>query len=558
MADADTIYRVLTVYDAETRAAEQSVGGLAIVFDHLINLIERAGHLLHSVWELDAAAESAQIAMAGLMNAARFPGADDFNRSMVMSSELMKIMRTDAAALSGTYEQMQAIFQATIPVAHEAGQSLISAEKLSGRVMEFGNTFKIPAEFIGREFRQMMEGRASVRNALFKDLSMFMGNISGQDFNTLASPEKWQKVTEALAHFDPMFKKVGETGTAQLTTMESYFNQLVRIGSGGMFDGLKHELKEINEWYTKHQEQVDEIAKKLGKELGEGLAHGFAIAKDAIAFIVAHREAIKNIAEAFLLFKGLSMMGGGFSGSTGVAGAKGLEFGNVLGGGAFGLAIAQATGQTNLLNRSMMVTEGAMGTLPGPIGMVAKGLLGLHAVLGAFADKVEEKHAEATKAEGELSALQSEIRGGNAGAVLANLRGAGLLNKDGSINLGQFAAQMARESNTAAMGFHTMSAAEIGTMAGRAQALIGTLRDRAQRDERLFGPAAPTAEQRAQQLLYEQSHALAPKGDTNINIHIEQTLHDADDPERVYVSTVKALRDARIRPATTAKGMVLR
>ena len=78
------------------------------------------------------------------------------------------------------------------------------------------------------------------------------------------------------------------------------------------------------------------------------------------------------------------------------------------------------------------------------------------------------------------------------------------------------------------------------------------------RETTQFGPAIPTAAQRAQQMLSEHGRAVAHRGDVNINVKIEQTLHDADDPERVYIATTRALNDALIRPKSSVHGLVLR
>lgn len=309
MPEADTTYRVLTVYNADTNPARTEFGSLAVVLDHVINLAERAKGMIEHMVELSSSAESARIAMGGLINASGF--SSDFNQGLAMSSELMKTMREDAAALSGTYEQMQSIFQTMIPIIHEAGESLMSGEKLAGKVMEFGNTFNIPAEFIGREFRQMMEGRASIRNALFKDISSYMGGMTGKEFNALDMAKKWELVNQALSKFDPMFKAVGETFRAQQSTAESYFNQLVRIGGGALFDGLKGELKKINEWYRAHQTEVDEYVRKIGVELAQKIKSAFEVAKSVFTFLLEHRDVLISIAEAYAAIKLGGELGGG-------------------------------------------------------------------------------------------------------------------------------------------------------------------------------------------------------------------------------------------------------
>jgi len=87
----DTVYRVITVYDADTRAHESGVSRLISTFDHLMNVIDRVKDSIKGVLELNAAAETARISIAGLMQAGGAPGAaDNFQLSMAMSAEIIK------------------------------------------------------------------------------------------------------------------------------------------------------------------------------------------------------------------------------------------------------------------------------------------------------------------------------------------------------------------------------------------------------------------------------------------------------------------------------------
>jgi hypothetical protein len=267
--DADTIYRVLTVYGADASKAKSELGGLAVVIDHVMNLAERAKDMIGGILELQSAAEGAHIAIAGLISASGFPGGNNFGTALKMSSEILQQMRRDAAALPGTFEDMQAIFQRAIPGGAQAGKSVQDIEHLSGRLMAVSKAFQIPAEFAGREFAEMMEGRASSRVALFAKLRQFMGaDMDSSKFNALAAPEKWKAIEKALERFNPMIEEYAKTWDTISTTASSYLAQLMRIGSGSTFSGLKAALQSANDWYKRNQVAVDAWAASVGENLG--------------------------------------------------------------------------------------------------------------------------------------------------------------------------------------------------------------------------------------------------------------------------------------------------
>lgn len=553
MADADTIYRVLTVYNAETKQAESSVGGLAIVFDHLINLMERAGGMLEHVLELDSAAEKARISIGGMFNATDMPGAKDFQIALLESDAIIVRMKEHAAALPGEFSDLQEIFSRAIPGGSQANRSINQIEKLSGDLMAVSKTFGIQTEFAGREFAEMMEGRASSRVTLFQKLRQFMGEgMDAQKFNALSAPEKWEQIEKALSHFGPMIAEYGNSWDAISSTTSQYVQELVKLGSGGVFVGLKKELFEINAWYEAHKQQVDDLAKRLGEGLGGALARGLEIAKQAVSFMIEHQDALLKIGEAFVLVKGFQMMGGGFGGAGGLAGSQQLSFANVLGGGAFGMALGHATGNATLFGSALFMAEGALGTLPGTVGMVSKSLLAFHAALQYGADKWDAYTNKKFEREDNLLSLVDNINHNrDVGALFSRAKEMGAIDKNTlDFNAVKFKA-----------GLEAMGATPDLALSATRTAILEMNRmdryDRAKRMGLVPGIEAETPEMLAKRKLDEQSRA-AHKSDTNIYLHVEQTLHDADDPERVYISTIRAVRDGLTRKAVSPKGMVLR
>jgi len=63
-----------------------------------------------------------------------------------------------------------------------------------------------------------------------------------------------------------------------------------------------------------------------------------------------------------------------------------------------------------------------------------------------------------------------------------------------------------------------------------------------------FGPAAPTPEQKLQQLLFEKGKVTPEKPKVDVNVTITQNISQAEDPERILIRTKQAIEDALIRP----------
>jgi hypothetical protein len=72
-----------------------------------------------------------------------------------------------------------------------------------------------------------------------------------------------------------------------------------------------------------------------------------------------------------------------------------------------------------------------------------------------------------------------------------------------------------------------------------------------------FGPDLPSKNLFAD-LLNAHGKPVAQKGNVNVNVKIEQTINNADDPERVMIETHRALRDALIRPIESTGALVLK
>src|SRR6185436_5628028 len=140
---ADQIYRVLTVYDTDTSKAEKGYSNLVVTLGDLIGLADRAKGMIKHIIEMQSAAETSKIAIAGMFSAAGMPGANNFQTSLQMSADIITKMRRDARELPGTFEDLQNVFQMSILGGGEAGKSVSQIEQMSANVMAVSKSLNI-------------------------------------------------------------------------------------------------------------------------------------------------------------------------------------------------------------------------------------------------------------------------------------------------------------------------------------------------------------------------------------------------------------------------------
>jgi hypothetical protein len=195
-----------------------------------------------------------------------------------------------------------------------AGKSLDNITKMSEKLMAVAKAgFGMSAEFAGREFAEIMEGRASSRVRLFGVMKQFLKVDDAPRFNALSAPERWNRIEKALEHFNPMLEEFGNTWTAIQTTTTTIFNNMIRMGSAPLFEYLKKELAELNDWANKNQEMIE----RMGRTLATSVIDGFKAIKDVVSFIVQHRDTMIAIAEAHAAIRVGQSFGG--SGTLGLA-----------------------------------------------------------------------------------------------------------------------------------------------------------------------------------------------------------------------------------------------
>jgi hypothetical protein len=557
MADDTTVYRVLTVFDAQTKGAESNVSGLIVTFDHLLALMERVKEMLASVLDLHGAAEQARTAIAGLLTAGGFPGADDFATSLQLADEIIKQMRVDARELPGEFKDLQHIFQFSIIGGAEAGKSIRQIERMAAQVMAVSKAFGLQSEVAGREFAMLMEGRAGAHIALFSKLKPFMGEgMTAEAFNQLSAPDKWRAIEKALAGFSPMVKEYGRTWEAVSSTAQDHLRTLLRVGTAPLFEGIKHALEGLNAWFEANQTTVEAYAQVVGKALADAFAWVLNILKAIGPPIADFFSGIGDVAKAtFGTLKELvtsvssvlsTVLGPAVGGRIADFRTLGEIVGTLLV--TFGTYYA-VVGVVTLATKAWAAAQAALDLVlaANPIGLVIAAVAALAAgvlVLVSYWDDLMDSMTESLDQPWMRSLMQ------RAGVIPAGATAADIDDAMGG-------ARRAREQRRKRLEVEFGGSGVVAHV----KALL--------QDQGLWnfgGPAlakggevAPKKDPIAA-LLDAVGRPVAGKGQTNITLHarIEQTVNHADEPGRVLIDTEQAIRDALIRPLESAGALVLR
>lgn len=335
-ADVDALANSL---DRSQGAAQRSMGALGSLSSALMSylgfraLINDAEAGMKALIGLQDVAEVARISVAGMFQASGVGGlsqsTEDWNAALGMSADIIKRMRKDARDLPGTFQDLQNVFQGGIIGGAAAGKSALEIESLSARLMAVAKTLNIPggSETAGRELSMMLEGRAGAHNVLWQRLK---GNIgaTAEEFNQFTAAEKWARVDKALRGYDHAVKEFRTTWSAISSTTADYAANILRIGGEKVFEGLKDILSEINDYYQQHSDEIDNIARRLGGELADGIRQSWGVAKEILVWIVAHKDEIKTALEAIAIYS-VARMGAGVVGAlaAGPAGIGGLAVG---------------------------------------------------------------------------------------------------------------------------------------------------------------------------------------------------------------------------------------
>ena len=247
---------------------------------------------VYGVYHLNNQLEQTQISLAAIFQAQGF--ASTFTGGMTQAADQVAKMKNDVKTLPGDLGQLSNIMKTIATPAAQAGAGTDAIRQLAGNTMLIGQILGVPQEVAAREMAQLLSGRAGAHNILGTRLG-FVGE-DAKRLNAESAADRYKDINAQLAKYGGAKDAFGQTFVAQWTTaIDNVKYKLATPMTSSLFDHVKASLGEVNAWFDKNADKVENFALTVGGHL----ANAWDRAEAAVRRFEPTLERVANIAEHF-------------------------------------------------------------------------------------------------------------------------------------------------------------------------------------------------------------------------------------------------------------------
>lgn len=580
MAGEETVYRVRTVYETETAGAERgitSLGGVASsvagmmtgAFDRVVSTLTHpltaalAGGgiigagiaaLRTGLTQLNAGAEEAQIAIAGMMNAGG--AVDTFEGSLQVSDRIIQQMRVHARELPGEFQDLMNVFQGGLMGGLAAQRTSEQIEHLSAQFMAVSQTFHVESQAAGRELAMMLEGRAGSHVVMWSRMSALIGK-SATEFNAMTNAQRFDAISRALRGFDPAIERYGHSWSAVTSTAHDHLTDMLRVGTAPLFDKAKEALGRLNEYFEHNEASIMRTVRLVGERLANAFTRVSDIVERLFGRVRGLVDTVRNLNLSNVMGTvGNSLLSGGLmrAGLGAIAGGSlGLGAGVLL-----PMATAVASGDVNTGKILRDLRDAAM-PLVGALKEFWDAIKPLVSLVGqvlitALTNLIQELTSVITgimrfattiaNAVGSIARLFGASTGVAPEGMSDTEADARGLSRDSSSVWGSIRSQMAT-GNLYRELQNRGDELGAGIILNGMQLSENNLSDNIPSAFRNLAHGVNTGRNPEHRVRTPAQH---PSGHMTVHVRIEQTINDASDPDRVLVQTRRAIQQSLQHP----------
>jgi len=348
-----TTYDIKLRYSLDDRASKgadkiaQSTERAARSSSNLGGSLTRLGGLVVGAFGVRAAAgaligfnssvEDTKLQIGGMLALAK---KSDLTDELKRADKLYASLAKRAMTLPGTTQEYVTMAGNITQPIIDAGLSMRDLEDLTVNATVAAKALRYDAGLAARDIDQALRGQ-------FHATDPFAGKVLGaigykgeegrHKFNSLDANERASELKRALTlkQWNQLAEAQGKTFSGVMSTIQDRLQQVVGKVGLPLFTAIGDELQSWNKYIENNQTKVNEIARSVG----EGLVSGFRMVKDAVVFLVQHRDELMMVAKVLLAAKGASMLGNVIGGGAGAFGMLGKTVG-----GKGGIGMGQAAG----------------------------------------------------------------------------------------------------------------------------------------------------------------------------------------------------------------------
>lgn len=331
----DTNYNVNIKYAVDSRGGRQATGALnedvktlhrssraaegafIALGQSAINLVTRGfGVAKQSLIGFNSSVEDTKLQIAGMLAlSSKTSLADQIGNADRVFANLQR----RAASLPGTtaeYAKMAGML--TQPIM-SAGLRMKDLEDLTVSAVVGAKALGVEWQAAARDVDQALRGQ-------FHSVDQFTGKILGSvgfqgeegraKFNALSAERRAAELKRAMTQpqLEQLAAAQGATFAGAMSTLQDSLEQTMGRVGVPLFKAITAEIKAWNMWLDKNALEVGRIAASLG----DGLAKGFGVVKDAVSFLVEHQDAMLALGKVWLAVKLGGLLGGGVGGKDGL------------------------------------------------------------------------------------------------------------------------------------------------------------------------------------------------------------------------------------------------
>lgn len=199
----------------------------------------------------------------------------------------------------------------------QAGGSIKDMTTITEKGVIAAKAFGYESAYTALEISEMLSGNVSQRMMFAKQM-LGMAHVSMEEFRQMGATKRLNLVRTTL---DSEAMRNAQTEfAASWTGATSTLEDKLQIGLGAvglpLFKAATAEIQRWNTWLSANERTVANIAHSVG----DSIAKGFSVMKDAIGFLVEHREALMAMGKIWLAVKVAGVLGGGVTaGGTNLA-----------------------------------------------------------------------------------------------------------------------------------------------------------------------------------------------------------------------------------------------
>ena len=317
----------------EARGLDSTLKSLAVAAAGLFGIREMKKHLI----DFNSEMEQAKLTTAGFM---AMSGLGTFNDNLGEADALVKQYTLDARASIGTTADFVDMSKMMTAAVTRSGGSMKDLHDITKGMVISSKALGFAPQIAAIEATEALMGNVTIRNRYAQYLlgSIGYGDETGRSrYQQLSTEKRLSELKRSLG--GAWLKDLASAQEHSMLGATSTFMdnaQLAAMRAGkALFDAIKVDLNQWNEYLIKNGDKIDHIAEVVGHDL----VTGFKAIKDVTVFIYDHWKALALIYAGFKIPGMVAGFTGGLAGGLGGVGGAAMAGGTI---GPWGAAIVSA------------------------------------------------------------------------------------------------------------------------------------------------------------------------------------------------------------------------